>query len=94
MQKTIKKLREEFIPKRIERAIENLEEKIKLGTFPSEFDVGPDDPIKVMPGPEFIEILVAGDPGRNRIKTLDSGYTRVTTKEIKLPSNWDSLPKT
>jgi len=26
MQKTIKKLKEEFIPKRIERAIENLEE--------------------------------------------------------------------
>ena len=56
--------------------------------------MGPDDPIKIMPGPEFIEILVAGDPGRNRIKTLDSGYTRVTTKEIKLPANWASLPKT
>jgi hypothetical protein len=35
MQKTIKKLREEFIPKRIERAIENLEEKIKLGQMKS-----------------------------------------------------------
>ena len=31
MQKTIKKLKEEFIPKRIERAIETLEEKLKLG---------------------------------------------------------------
>ena len=31
MNKTIKKLKEEFIPKRIERAIETLEEKIKLG---------------------------------------------------------------
>jgi len=31
MQKIIKKLKEEFIPKRIERAIETLEEKIKLG---------------------------------------------------------------
>lgn len=35
MQKTIKKLREEFIPKRIERAIENLQEKIKLGQMKS-----------------------------------------------------------
>ena len=49
--------------------------------------------VELMPGPEFIEILVAGDPGRNRIKTLDSGYTRVTTKEIRLPANWASLPK-
>jgi hypothetical protein len=31
LQKTVKKLKEEFIPKRIERAIETLEEKIKLG---------------------------------------------------------------
>lgn len=74
--------------------VHTIEEKIKLGTLPPEFNVGPDDPVKVMPGPEFIEILVAGDPGRNRIKTLDSGYTRVTTKEIKLPKAWDSLPKT
>ena len=28
--------------------------------------------------------LVCGDPGRNRMKTLDSGYTRLTTKEVKL----------
>ena len=31
LQKAVKKLKEEFIPKRIERAIETLEEKIKLG---------------------------------------------------------------
>jgi hypothetical protein len=73
--------------------VHTVEEKIELGTFPPEFAVGPDDPIRVMPGPEYIEILVAGDPGRNRIKTLDSGYTRVTTKEIKLPANWAELPK-
>ncbi|MBU1361387.1 MAG: hypothetical protein KKC79_15170 [Gammaproteobacteria bacterium] len=73
--------------------VHTIEEKIELGTLPPEFAVGPDDPVRVMPGPEFIEILVAGDPGRNRIKTLDSGYTRVTTKEIKLPADWASLPK-
>ncbi len=73
--------------------VHTIKEKIELGTFPPDFDVGPDDPIRVMPGPEYIEILVAGDAGRNRIKTLDSGYTRVTTKEIKLPPNWATLPK-
>ena len=68
-------------------------EKIRRGFFPKSFDVGPDDPIQVMPGSEFIDIVVCGDPGRNRIKTLDSGYTRVTTKEVKLPRNWDALLK-
>jgi len=68
--------------------VHSIEEKIKLGTFPESFAVGPDELIQVMPGPEYIDIVVAGDPGRNRIKTLDSGYTRVTTKEVKLPPNW------
>jgi len=74
--------------------VHTIEEKIKLGTFPPEYAVGRDEMIRVMPGPEYIEIVVAGDPGRNRIKTLDSGYTRLTFKEVKLPKAWDSLPKT
>lgn len=73
--------------------VHTIEEKIRLGTFPKSYDVGPDDLIQVMPGPEYIDILVCGDPGRNRIKTLDSGYTRVTTKEVKLPKDWDALLK-
>jgi hypothetical protein len=71
--------------------VHTLEEKIRLGTFPHEFDVGDDELIRFMPGPEFIEIVVAGDPGRNRIKTLDSGYTRLTTREVALPKNWAAL---
>ncbi|MES3001503.1 MAG: hypothetical protein V4787_12495, partial [Pseudomonadota bacterium] len=70
--------------------VRTMDEKIALGTFPMSYDVGMDDLIQIVPGPEFIEILVAGDPGRNRIKTLDSGYTRVTTKEVKLPGDWDA----
>jgi len=73
--------------------VHSIEEKIRLGTFPKSYDVGPDELIQVMPGPEYIDILVCGDPGRNRIKTLDSGYTRVTTKEVKLPKDWDALLK-
>ena len=73
--------------------VHTIEEKIRLGTFPASYDVGPDDMIPIMPGPEYIDIVVAGDPGRNRIKTFDSGYTRLTTREVKLPRNWDDLPK-
>lgn len=73
--------------------VHSIGEKIRLGTFPKNYDVGPDEMLQVMPGPEYIEIVVCGDPGRNRIKTLDSGYTRLTTREVKLPKNWDSLLK-
>jgi hypothetical protein len=41
--------------------------------------------------PDIIHIVVCGDGGRNRMKTLDSGYTHFTTKEIKLPRGWDKL---
>jgi hypothetical protein len=73
--------------------VHTVDEKIALGTFPKSFDVGPDELIPIMPGPEYIDIVVCGDPGRNRIKTLDSGYSRLTTKEVKLPANWAALPK-
>lgn len=73
--------------------VHSMQEKMQLGTFPRSYDVGQDDLIPIMPGPEYIDIVVCGDPGRNRIKTLDSGYTRLTTKEVKLPKNWDSLLK-
>lgn len=71
--------------------VRTMDEKIALGTFPKSFDVGPEDLIQIVPGPEFIEIVVAGDPGRNRLKTLDSGYTRVTTKEVKLPAGYAAM---
>lgn len=73
--------------------VHTVEEKLQLGTFPKSYDCADDELVPIMPGPEFIDILVAGDPGRNRIKTLDSGYTRVTTKAVELPRNWDQLLK-
>ncbi|MES3001489.1 MAG: hypothetical protein V4787_12425 [Pseudomonadota bacterium] len=70
-----------------------VEEKLALGMFPQDYECGDDDLVPIIPGADHVEIIVSGDPGRNRIKTMDSGYTRLTTREVKLPKNWDELMK-
>lgn len=47
--------------------------------------------IQTMPAVNQVEILVCGDPARNKVQTLASGRGRVTIKEIKLPSRWHQL---
>jgi hypothetical protein len=37
-----------------------------------------------------IQIIVCGDPNRNKVQTLAGGNGR-TIKEIKLPAKWDQL---
>lgn len=73
--------------------VHTVREKVESGLFPKEFLVGPDDLVRVIPSPEVVNLVVCGDPGRNRMKTLDSGYTWLTTKEIRLPANWNTLLK-
>jgi hypothetical protein len=36
-----------------------------------------------------IEIIVCGDPSRNKVQTLAGGG--ITSREIRLPANWDAL---
>lgn len=73
--------------------VHTVREKVELGLFTKDFLVGSNDEVPIIPSPDLINLVVCGDPGRNRIKTLDSGYTLLTTKEIKLPKNWDALRK-
>ena len=42
---------------------------------------------------EEIHILVTGDRGRDKAQALWSWYNKPTTKEIKLPHNWDEFLK-
>ena len=45
----------------------------------------------VVENPNDLEILVLGDPSRNKVQTLSAnGYS---TKQIRLPKNWDELMK-
>jgi hypothetical protein len=38
----------------------------------------------------MVEIIVCGDPARNKMQTL-AGSAGVAIKEIKLPAKWDEL---
>ena len=73
--------------------VKTVREKVESGLYPKEYLVGSDDLVRVVPSPDIVHIVVCGDPGRNRLKTLDTHYTRLTTKEIRLPGNWDELLK-
>jgi hypothetical protein len=71
--------------------VQTVQGKVEAGLYPKEFLVGPNDLVRLVSSPDAIHIVVCGDPGRNRMKTLDSGYTRFTTRAIKLPAQWHKL---
>ena len=71
--------------------VQTVRGKVDAGLYPRDFLVGPDELVRVVSSPDIIHIVVCGDGGRNRMKTLDSGYTHFTTKEITLPRGWDTL---
>jgi hypothetical protein len=73
--------------------VKTVREKVESGLYPKEYLVGSDDLVRVVPSPDIIHVLVCGDPDRNRVKTLNTHYTCLTTKEIKPPRNWDELLK-
>jgi hypothetical protein len=59
---------------------------VALGLYPTEYVVEPDELVRVLPSPDLLHIVVCGDPDRNRIMTLWSGYVQPVTKKIDLPS--------
>jgi hypothetical protein len=46
--------------------------------------------IQTTPAIKMVEIIVCGDPARNKVQTL-AGGAGVAIKEIKLPAKWDEL---
>ena len=46
----------------------------------------PDDAVRVLPGPEVINIVVCGDPNRNRVMVLWGGYVNPVAKKMVFPS--------
>ena len=55
---------------------------VEMGIYPEEYLVEPDELVRVLPSPETLHIVVCGDPDRNRIMTLWSGYVQPVTKKI------------
>jgi hypothetical protein len=64
---------------------------VELGIYPREYLVEPDDMVRVLPSPDVLHIVVCGDPGRNRVMVLWSGYVQPVTKKIEMPANWEEL---
>lgn len=57
---------------------------VRVGVYPEEYLVGPHDMVRVVPGPETINIVVCGDPNRNRIMVLWGGYVNPVTRKMDL----------
>lgn len=55
---------------------------------------GPDEKLPRVLSPDEIHIVVTGARGRDKAQALWSWYNKPTTKEIKVPKNWDDLLKT
>jgi hypothetical protein len=64
---------------------------VELGIYPTEYLMEPETLARVLPTPDIVHIVVCGDPDRNRIMTLWSGYVQPVTKPIELPAQWDDL---
>ena len=55
---------------------------VELGIYPKDYLVEPEALVRVLPSPDLLNIVVCGDPDRNRIMTLWSGYVQPVTKPI------------
>jgi hypothetical protein len=58
---------------------------VELGIYPEDYLVAPDALVRVLPSPDLLHIVVCGDPDRNRIMTLWSGYVQPVTKPVDIP---------
>jgi hypothetical protein len=55
---------------------------VERGLLPREYLVKPDELVRVLPNPDVINIVVCGDPDRNRLMVLWGGYIKPVTKKI------------
>ena len=57
---------------------------VKRGLLPKEYLVKEDELVRVLPSPDVINIVVCGDPDRNRAMVLWGGYVSPVTKKIEI----------
>jgi hypothetical protein len=55
---------------------------VERGLLPKEYLVKPDEMVRVLPNADVINIVVCGDPDRNRLMVLWGGYVKPVTKKI------------
>jgi hypothetical protein len=64
-----------------------IRDAVERGIYPQEYLVNPEDPVRVLPTPDVINIVVCGDPHRNRVMVLWGGYVNPVTKKMAFPTN-------
>jgi len=73
----------------------NFESLVEQGILPPTYteSTDPQRLVNVLIKPEMVEILVAGDPGRNQSRAYMSNHVQgpPTSRKIDLPKNWASL---
>jgi hypothetical protein len=57
---------------------------VERGIYPREYLGKEDALLRVLPGPDVINIVVCGDPNRNRVMVLWGGYVNPVTKKVEL----------
>ncbi len=73
----------------------NFESLVEQGILPPSYTEA-DDPqrlVNVLIKPEMVEILIAGDPGRNQSRAYMSNHVQgpPTSRKVELPKNWSQL---
>ena len=63
-----------------------IRDAVARGIYPQEYLGKEDDWVRVLPGPEVINIVVCGDPNRNRVMVLWGGYVNPVTRKMNFPT--------
>ena len=56
---------------------------VERGIYPEEYLLSEDGLLRVLPGPDVINIVVCGDPHRNRVMVLWGGYVNPVTRKVE-----------
>ena len=56
---------------------------VKRGLYPEEYLRKEDSLLRVLPSPDVIDIVVCGDPNRNRVMVLWGGYVNPATRKVE-----------
>ena len=73
----------------------NFESLVEQGILPPSYTESKDPQrlVNVLINPEIVEILIAGDPGRNQSRAYMSNHVQgpPTSRKVELPKNWSQL---
>ena len=73
----------------------NFESLVEQGILPPSYTESKDPQrlVNVLIKPEMVEILIAGDPGRNQSRAYMSNHVQgpPTSRKVELPKNWSQL---